>query len=127
MLGKFVLTLVVIIIAILVIKQRQDKDDGGAKTARHQAAEATGSMASELRFAAYLFLILMFGTGAFIYYQRWQEDHTVLTVSLFRDGQSEPVSYEVYKYQLNNRSFTTIEGVRITVADNERMEVLGLE
>ena len=127
MLGKAVLTLVVIIVAILVVKQRNDQEAGTKKSANSKKDQADNSMASDFRFAAYMFLVLMFGTGAFIYYQRWQDDHTVLTVNLYSDGQSEPVSYEVYKFQLDSRSFTTIEGIRITVADNERMEVTGLE
>ena len=127
MLGKAVLTLTVIIIAILVVKQRNDQEAGRSQPTKRQAGNGEDTMGSDLRFAAYLFLVLMFGTGAFIYYQRWQDDRTVLTVNLYRDGQSQPVSYEVYKFQLETRSFTTVEGVRITVADNERMEVTGLE
>jgi hypothetical protein len=69
----------------------------------------------------------MFGAGGLIYYQRWQDDHTILTVNLYRGEQAGPVSYQVYKYLLDSRSFTTLDGIRITVADNERMEVLGLE
>jgi len=127
MLGKAVLTLVVIIIAILVVKQRNDQEAGKSQPAKRQQSKADKSMSSDLRFAAYMFLVLMFGTGAFMYYQRWQDDHTVLTVDLYRDGQAGPASYEVYKFQLQSRSFTTTEGIRITVADNERMEVTGLE
>lgn len=37
------------------------------------------------------------------------------------------MSYQVYKYQLQERSFTTIDGTQVTVAGSERMEVLGLE
>ena len=130
MLSKIALTLVVIVIAVLVIKQRKDAESAGAgPKARGTAAEASAEngMAGDLRLGAYLFLILMFGAGAIIYYQRWQDDHTVLSINLFRDGQSQPVTYQVYKFELNSRSFTTLEGVRITVADSERMEVTGLE
>ena len=127
MLGKAVLTLIVIIVAVLVVKQRNEQEAGKTKSAKRKSGESESAMGSDLRFAAYMFLVLMFGTGAFIYYQRWQDDHTVLTVNLYRDGQSQPSSYEVYKFQLESRSFTTTEGVRITVADSERMEVTGLE
>ena len=132
MLGKVVLTLLVMAIAIVVIRQRSLAESGNSSTAGQgtggskagqSAGDSTGGMASDMRFAAYLFLILMFGAAAVIYYQRWQEDHTVLTVNLFRDGQSEPVSYEVYQFQLQSRSFTTTDGIQITVANNERMEV----
>jgi hypothetical protein len=127
MLGKVVLTLTVIIVAILIIKRRNDQDGDQSAAAKGKPGDAETAMASDLRFAAYAFLVLMFGTGAFLYYQRWQDDHTVLTVNLYRADQTEPTSYEVYKFELEERSFTTLEGVRITVADNERMEVTGLD
>ena len=129
MLGKVILTLVVIVIAILVIKQRKEAEAEQSAKSRKTPAQAKSDppMASDMRTAAYLFLILMFGAGAIVYYFRWQDDHTVVTVNLFRDELSEPATYQVYKFQLDSRSFTTTSGVRITVADSERMEVSGLE
>ena len=88
--------------------------------------EKQSSLNRDLRFGAYLFLALMTGLGGALYYYDWQDDHTIITVNLHRDGQQEPVSYEVYKFQLGERSFTTLDGVNVTVAASERMEVLGL-
>lgn len=126
MLGKALLTLLVVLAAFLVVRHRNESETD-SRPRRAAPAEEGASSSSDLRFAAYLFLILMVGTGTFIYVQRWQDDHTVLTVNLYRSEQAAPVSFQVYKYQLESRSFTTLDGVRITVADNERMEILGLE
>ena len=84
-------------------------------------------LAADLRAGAYMFLFLMVGIGAALYYFDWQDDHTVLTVNLHRDNQTAPISYEVYKYQLQDRSFVTTDGRSVTVASSERMEVLGLD
>ncbi len=127
MLGKILVTLAVIAIAVVVVRQRKEGESGKARPAARAVPAEESSMGKDLRFAAYLFLVLMFGTGGVVYYYRWQDDHTVLSVNLYRDGQSEPVSYRVYKSELDTRSFTTIDGIRITVADSERMEVTGLE
>ena len=83
-------------------------------------------MAADLRTGAYIFLFLMVGLGAALYYFDWVDDHIILTINLHRDNLSEPVSYEVYKYQLEDRSFITTDGRTVTVASSERMEVLGL-
>lgn len=80
-----------------------------------------------MRLAAYLFLALMLGLGGVLYYYRWQEDHAILTVRLYRDGSEQAMTYEVYRYQLDSRSFVTTDGTTVTVADSERMEVAGLE
>ena len=133
MLGKILVTLAVIAIAVVVVRQRKEAE-AESKPQRTSSADSNAvktetdtPMASDMRTAAYLFLVLMFGTGAIVYYLRWQDDHTVVTVNLFSDGQGDPVTYQVYKYQLDSRSFTTTDGIRITVADNERMEVTGLD
>ena len=69
----------------------------------------------------------MVGLGGVLYYYQWQDDRLVLTINLYRRNQAEPTTYEVYKYQLNERSFVTTDGITVTVAGDERMEVLELD
>lgn len=134
MLGKILLTALIIVIAFAMLRQRAQQEDGnesgnktGTKTdASSEDKSPASELSQDLRFGAYLFLVLMVGLGAALYYFRWQDDHRVITVTLYRDGEQEPVSYDVYKYQLGERSFTTIDGVAVTVAGSERMEIEGL-
>ncbi|MDP6416244.1 MAG: hypothetical protein QGG54_14630 [Gammaproteobacteria bacterium] len=145
MLGKILLTMAVIGVAYFILRKRQiaesenqqplarkspsaDKSTAAGKTAAAvDQKEADDSLVADLRIGAYLFLVLMVGLGATLYYFRWQDDHRILTVNLHRDSQATPVSYEVYKYQLDQRSFVTVDGTTVTVAGDERMEVIGLE
>lgn len=138
MLGKILLTLAVIITAVFYIRRRdlQEAESRGSaskskpagqnlKAAKKPAVE--DNLSADLRLGAYMFLVLMIGLGAALYYFRWQDDHSILTVTLHGDNQAESSSYQVYKYQLQNRSFTTVDGILVTVASTERMEVTGLE
>ena len=128
MLSKLLLTALVIAVAIALMRRENIRNrESSPQNAANAETAAASSTHADLRAAAYLFLILMFGIGALLYYQRWQDDHHLLTVTLFRDGAAPPVSYQVYRFQLQDRSFITVDGVRINVADNERMEVTGLE
>ncbi|MCG8415201.1 MAG: hypothetical protein MI746_13360 [Pseudomonadales bacterium] len=132
MLGKILLTLAVIAIATIYVRQRNMADASAEKTSNAATTDDTlakekSELSSDIRLGAYLFLIMMVGVGAALYYFRWQDDHTILTVNLHRENQAQPVSYQVYKYQLEERSFTTVEGTLVTVAGSERMEILGLE
>ncbi len=134
MLSKFLITTAVIIGAFFVIRHRHMQGEKQSlppklETDKSEAASTTAKeeLAADLRAGAYMFLVLMVGLGAALYYFDWQDDHTVLTINLHRDNNSAPVSYEVYKYQLEDRSFVTTDGRSITVASNERMEILGLE
>ena len=133
MLGKILLTLAVSVVVFLVLRQRKltEAAKTGAKPATRKAVPADvvpdESLAKDFRIGAYLFLVLMVGLGATLYYFQWQDDHDILTVNLHRNNQAEPVSYQVYKYQLELRSFVTIDGTTVTVAGDERMEVVGLD
>ena len=148
MLGKILLTLTVIGIAYLVIRQRQvteamattkAKDKGRASTKHSPSSNSPAaalpenslaadqpSLSQDLRIASYLFLVFMVGIGAALYYYRWQDDHQVITVNLHSADQDTPVSYQVYKFQLRDRTFTTVDGRQVTVASSERMEIIGL-
>ena len=131
MLSKVFLTTFVIIIAFFVIRQRHlsGNNVGQKKLAIPRETEKYNSkneFNADLRLGAYIFLTLMVGLGAVLYYFDWLDDHIILAVNLHRDNLSQPVSYEVYKYQLEDRSFVTTDGRTITVASSERMEILGL-
>ena len=138
MLSKFLLTLAVIIAAFLVLRQRKlstpaaaaakprSNVDAGEASKASNIRPKNDSLSSDMRMAAYTFLVLMVGLGATMYYFRWQDDHHILTISLHRDNLSAPVIYQVYKFQLQDRSFVTLDGTVVNVASSERMEVSGL-
>ena len=83
-------------------------------------------MHDDLRIACYSFLFFMAIVGGALYYYRWLDDHQLITVRLYSADQVGQASYAVYKYQLADRSFTTVDGRVITVADSDRMEIIGL-
>ena len=133
MLGKILLTFGIILIAILFLRKYRQDDrrrlqalTGQKRGALPSATADTKPPLSDYRFAAYLFLTLMIGGGSYLYYLRWQDETSLVTVVLHRDGTASPVTYQVYKNQLEERAFTTVDGVRVTVASSERMEVMGL-
>lgn len=132
MLSKILLTLIVIVTGFFLIRHRilanaEDEKTRASNNNDKQSLKEQAEFSSDLRFAAYMTVMLMVGLASVLYYFRWQEDHQVLTITLHRENQVDPVSYQVYRFQLQERSFVTIDGTIVTLADNERMEVLGLD
>lgn len=127
MIGRILLTLAVIAIAYVFVRQRRLAEEAENKPVPVKKDKLRDELSQDLRMAAYMFMVLMVGIGGAVYYFRWQDEHTILTINLHRENQAQPVSYQVYKYQLQERSFTTIDGTHVTVAGSERMEVLSLE
>ena len=132
MIGKILLTLAVIAIAYLMVRRDLGSKRETAMSATLKIAAGDQNKSSnptlhdDLRTASYLFLFFMVVVGAALYYYRWLDDHQLITVRLYSTDQANPASYEVYKFQLAERSFTTVDGRVITVAGSDRMEVIGL-
>lgn len=127
MITKILLTLLIIIIAYALIK-RQRANAGRQKDTGDVPCKDNNMRldASDLRLGAYMFVAIMFMLGGYFYYQRWQQDHQLLTVRLYHVGEQQVVEYQVFQYQLDNRSFVTTDGIQVKVSDSERMEILGL-
>lgn len=125
MITKILLTLLVILTAYALIK-RQRANAGKQDTAANKNDDMSFT-ASDLRLGAYMFIAIMFMLGSYFYYQSWQQDHQLLTIRLYPAGSQQTVEYQVFRYQLDNRSFITTDGIQVKVSDSERMEVLGLE
>lgn len=134
MLGKILLTLAVMVIAFFFVRQRDMKGKSSPVQITLDPAESIEktvkpddhNLSADLRLGAYMFLALVIGLGATLYYFQWQDDHSILTVRLHSEGQAEAVVYQIYKFELKERSFTTLDGILVTVASSERMEVEGL-
>jgi len=127
MLSKLFLTFGIILLAALILKRRATSNSGS----RHAetAAQSGGSeqKISELRLASYLFLTIMLALGGVVSVQKWRDDHTVVTVKLYSAGETIPTEYQAFKFELGDRSFTTIDGLQVVVANDERMELSGLD
>ena len=132
MIGKILLTLAVTALACLIVRRgpkgKSNKSKRtSAKTINVFQRKSSGlEMHDDMRLASYLFLLFMVIVGSSLYYFRWLDDHQLVTVRLYSTDQAEPASFEVYKYHLADRSFTTIDGRVVTVAGSERMEIIGL-
>lgn len=127
MITKILLTILVIVGAYALIKrQRINANKPTDKPSPENDPSKVSFDASDLRTGAYMFIAIMFMLGGYFYYERWQEDHQLLTIRLYNAESQHPVEYQVFRSQLNNRSFVTTDGIQVKVSDNERMEVIGL-
>ena len=92
--------------------------------------QSRNELTAEIRFGAYLFLIMMLTLSAGMGYVSWKNDHETVLVTLYRqnngDAQDEKIAFHVYRQDLLERSFTTVDGIKVVVASDERMEVRDL-
>ncbi len=121
MLTKILLTALVILGCYLFIRyKRSVVQQQGAAT---PIAEDTLSANPLVRWfsVALLILSLTAAVGFFIY--DWNDSRTLLEVQVISPHSGDKVVYQVYKGDLKERSFTTIQGQQVRIASNERLVV----
>lgn len=151
MIGKLLLTLVVIVLAVLYLRkryqlnlrrnqqssaanlptQRNDHSElerflSQARQSQTQATPASTALAPRLKIILWTVLCVLLVSGSVASYLYWQDQQRLVTVLLHRDINDAPVIYRVEKRNLGVGEFITDTGIRVTVSANERMEVVGL-
>jgi hypothetical protein len=76
-----------------------------------------------LKFAAFgLVGLMLVGLGSFLYYQ-WQDTYQVVTVHVIDTRTGNEATYEAYKGDVEGRTFVTVTGRQVNLAEVERMEL----
>lgn len=120
MITKILLTLVVLIAAYLYLKRR------GVKQSEVRQQEPASQDDLPFRMIAIVFLLLSFVVTCGFFAYNWLDGRQMLEVTLTAPDQTEQV-YKVYKADLEERSFQTVDGQIIRISAQERMQIRKLE
>lgn len=122
MITKLILTLTVIAIAWMVVKNRQQRMQAISRDNPAGAAPRRGPNPM-LKWGAYgLLAMLLLGSGLFLYTQ-WQDFTRVVTVRVIDTQTGRSVSYQARRGDIEERHFTTLDGREVNAANNERIEL----
>jgi hypothetical protein len=125
MIGKILLTLAVILVAWLVVRNRQKRMTAIAQEARLQAptASISASGPNPWKWAGYLLVaVMILGSGLFLYAE-WQDRYRIVTVRVVNTDTGQGTDYRAHRMDVEDRRFITLEGLEVSVADNERIEL----
>ncbi len=120
MFGKLLLTLAIVGLAYLVIRSRSRQVAAQEVVDRRQGAEQAVSP----RTVAYIFLAVAALTGGGIYLFEWLDDRQVITIRLINSRTGEAAIYQAYKGKIRSRQFETLDGRSVTIADEDRVEMV---
>lgn len=120
MFAKILLTVVIALIAWQVIRTRRRTR---GQVVPPPMKDVPLIPAGFLRALAYgLVLVMMAGTGLYLF-QGWIAGREVVTVRVINANTGEGVTYRARREDVTGRSFRTLDGRRVTLADVERMEL----
>jgi len=119
MITKILITLLVIAGCYLYLKRRNKV---ARQPVRQNITDSSAETLSIKLIATILLSVSVLGSASFLGYQ-WYDGHTLLEVRIINPGTATEVVYQVYKADLNDRSFTTVDGQSVRIAASERLEI----
>ncbi|MCW8890893.1 MAG: antitermination protein NusG [Sedimenticola sp.] len=126
---KLLLTALVIAGALLTLRMRNQRNLNHAPTAAVRVINSQSSQSSKIKrmprlLAAGAVLLMFIGAGLYLYHQ-WQDAYQVVSVQVIDTRSGQSASYQAYKGDIEGRTFTTVDGRVVTLAEVERMEMGG--
>lgn len=124
MLTKILVTALVILGCYAFLRFQRNKQS----TQSNQAAitdkqQAKSAISSSFRWVAACLVILTLVTAVGFFIYNWQDNHELLIVKITNPHNGETVSYQVYKGDLQERSFETVQGQMVRVSNSERIDI----
>lgn len=121
MIAKLLLTLGVVLVAWLVLRNRQKRTIAVASEPRLTPPSPRG--VNPWRWGGYILLaVMILGSGLFLYAQ-WQDRYRVVTVSVVNAQTGKRIDYQARRMDVEERSFVTLDGREVSVANTERIEL----
>lgn len=114
MISKILFTLAVIAGVILLVKLRRRQVP---------AAPVEDETAQGFRWLALVAVGLMIIGSAFFIWQAWRDASEVLVLKVIDTRSGQVTEYRAYRSDIEDRSFRTVDGRRVSLAETERLEM----
>lgn len=124
MLMKILLTAAVILGAVLILRRRMRRVAQSQAPAQVSVPPEPPKSHIQMIAAYSLLFVMLVGAGFFIYLE-WQEGYQVVGVRVINSQTGKTVHYQARRSEIDGRTFRTLDGREITLAEVERMELGG--
>ena len=122
MLMKLLITAAVAYIAYLVVRaRRQDADESAPGRASATRDKAPLIPAAAVKLSAYAVLALMLTGSALYLFQHWQQARQVVEVQVINPYNGRIQAYQSRRGDIDGRTFRTLDGRKIRIAEMERI------
>ncbi|MCB1925103.1 MAG: hypothetical protein KDJ27_15400 [Gammaproteobacteria bacterium] len=120
MLGKILFTLAVIVLVALVWRTRQSRTSASQYEPR--LVNPPMQRRWPIRGLAIGIVGLMVAAFAYLLYDHWRDNNEVIFIRVVDASSGRAAEYRAARGDIDDRSFTTVDGRRIVLAETERLE-----
>ncbi|MEA3412516.1 MAG: antitermination protein NusG [Pseudomonadota bacterium] len=123
MISKLLLTAAVIAGFVLYLRYSGAQGDENDERSAAPRRSADPTFSQGLRIAVIILVAFMIlGSGVYLYFE-WQDRYRVVSVRVVNTRNGQSVSYEARRGDVGEKSFVTLDGLRVTPAETERIEM----
>lgn len=118
MITKILLTALIVIAVAMYFRRRT------AMRVRADEAHRGAVMSWPWRILPGALLLTALLVGAGMFWLEWREAHQLYLARVIDTRTGQVTTYEIYRDQVQGRSFQTVDGRTVTLADVERLEIV---
>lgn len=124
MLTKILVTALVIVACFAYVRYQRGKNSTTTgQDSSVASSEKKPNLSAQFQWLAGGLIVLTAAAAIGFFIYNWMDDHRVMTVNIINPQSGNVVSYQVYKGDLQERSFKTLQGQQIRISSAERLEV----
>jgi anti-sigma-K factor RskA len=126
MITKILFTAAVIGVVFFLLGRRSHTRPQKALTTRASSHEQSALISSRFtRIAAYAVVATMVVASALFAYREWEDAYRIVNIRVINARTGDMVTYQAHKRDVDGRRFLTLDGRLVTLAEVERMELIG--
>jgi len=120
MLGKILFTAAIIFAVFALVRFKQTRQSA------EEAPRVVNAVAEKKRFPigwmASVAVVLMLLASGLLLLSSWKDANEIVSIRVVDASSGKAVQYQAYRSDIDGRSFRTVEGIRVTLAETERLE-----
>jgi hypothetical protein len=123
MISKLFLTILLIVGLIYYVRSRGSARPPEGRRREHIATPPARQEPLVPRAILYIFIALMLLATSVILYFDWEKNYRVVTIRVINSDTGQVSEYQARRGDIDGRTFETLDGKVVTLADVERMEL----
>jgi hypothetical protein len=122
MLTKILFTAAVIAAVVALMRFRRQREATVSREEPRLVNPPRDKKGMPVGWLATVAVALMLMASGVLLYNHWQDSNTVINVRVVDASSGKSEAYRAYRGDVEDREFVTVDGVRVVLADTERLE-----
>ncbi len=125
MLNQILITALVLVVVVVFtrMRRRSEREDGAGSSNARRGGSGSWRMPSTPAIIGYSLVLVMVVGATIVFYLQWMEANSVVTIEVVDARSGATTTYHVFKKDIGERTFHTVDGRYVSLGAADRMEL----